>query len=255
MEMVKNNWNTELYENKHSYVFKFGKDVLNLLNAKPGEEILDIGCGTGQLTNLIAESGAHVHGIDSSVEMIKQAQFNYPAVKFEVMDATKFTFEKKFDAVFSNAVLHWIPEKEKVVECVYNSLKHGGRFVAEFGGKNNVAFIVMAIKKILTANSYSKNMDYIDWYFPSVGEYSTVLEKFGFRVTYAIHFDRDTFLDDGVDVVSWLKMFANRIFEGIARNKKDELILQIKEDLNYSNIKDGKWFIDYKRLRISAVKE
>ena len=253
--MVKNSWNTELYENKHSYVFKFGQDVLNLLNAKPGEEILDLGCGTGQLTNLIAESGAHVHGIDSSIEMIKQAKLNYSVLNFEVMDATKFTFEKKFDAVFSNAVLHWIPEKEKVVDCVYNSLKHSGRFVAEFGGKNNVEFIVAAIRKILTANGYSKNMDYIDWYFPSVGEYSTVLEKFGFRVTYAIHFNRDTFLDEGIDVISWLNMFANRIFEGIDRNKIDELIFQIKEELISTNIKDGKWFIDYKRLRISAVKE
>lgn len=253
--MVKNDWNTELYEGKHSYVFKFGEDVLNLLNAKPGETILDLGCGTGHLTNLIAESGADVQGIDSSTEMIEQAQIKYPAIKFEVMDATNFTFEKKFDAVFSNAVLHWIPEKEKVVECVFNCLSRGGRFVAEFGGKDNINCIVTSIRKILEANGYSKNTEYIDWYFPSIGEYSSILEKHGFRVTYAVHFDRDTFMDEGVDVINWLEMFAKRIFEGINTDKKSKLIELIKEDLSSTNIKDGKWFVDYKRLRVAAVKE
>jgi trans-aconitate methyltransferase len=253
--MVKNDWNTELYDGKHSYVFKFGEDVLNLLNAKPGEYILDLGCGTGHLTNLIAESGIDVLGIDSSSGMIEQARLKYPSVKFEVMDAANFTFEKKFDAVFSNAVLHWIPEKEKVVNCVFNCLKQGGRFVAEFGGKDNVKRIVKSIRKILETNGYSENTKYIDWYFPSIGEYSSILEKYGFRVTYAVHFDRDTFMEEGVDVVSWLDMFAKNIFKGIYPDKKNELIELIKEDLSPTNRKDGKWFIDYKRLRIAAVKE
>ena len=253
--MVKNDWNTELYDKKHSYVSKFGEDVVNLLNVKPGESILDLGCGTGHLTNLIAESGADVQGIDSSAEMIKQALIKYPAIKFDVMDATNFIFEKKFDAVFSNAVLHWIPEKGKVVKCVYNCLKQGGRFVAEFGGKDNVKCIAASIRKILEANGFSKNTEYIDWFFPSLGEYSSILEKYGFRVTYAVHFDRDTFMDEGVDIINWLEMFAKRIFEGIDTDKKSKLIELIKEDLSSTNKKDGKWFIDYKRLRIAAVKE
>lgn len=252
--MVKNDWNTELYDKKHSYVFKFGEDVVNLLNARPGETILDLGCGTGYLTNLIAESGADVLGIDSSIEMIKQARLKYPAIKFDVMDATNFTFEKKFDAVFSNAVLHWIPEKEKVVECIFNCLKQGGRFVAEFGGKDNVKCISASIRKILEANGYSKNIKYMDWYFPSIGEYTSILEKHGFRITYAVHFDRDTFMDKGVDVINWIEMFAKRIFEGINNDEKNKLSELVKEDLSSTNKKNGKWFIDYKRLRIAAVK-
>jgi len=176
--MVKNEWNTELYDGKHSYVFKFGEDVLILLNAKPGEVILDLGCGTGYLTNLIAGSGAHVYGIDNSAKMIEQARLKYHDIKFQVMDAVNFTFENKFDAVFSNAVLHWIPEKVKVIECVFNCLKKGGRFVAEFGGKDNVKCIVASIRKILKENGYSQNIGYVDWYFPSIGEYSSILELF-----------------------------------------------------------------------------
>jgi trans-aconitate methyltransferase len=253
--MVKNEWNTELYDGKHSYVFKFGEDVLILLNAKPGEVILDLGCGTGYLTNLIAGSGAHVYGIDNSAKMIEQARLKYHDIKFQVMDAVNFTFENKFDAVFSNAVLHWIPEKVKVIECVFNCLKKGGRFVAEFGGKDNVKCIVASIRKILKENGYSQNIGYVDWYFPSIGEYSSILEKQGFRVTSAFHFDRDTFMDEGVDIINWIEMFANRIFEGISAVDKSKLTGLIKEDLISTNIKDGKWFVDYKRLRIAAVKE
>jgi trans-aconitate methyltransferase len=253
--MAKNNWNTHLYDEKHNYVFKFGEDVINLLKPQPGEKILDLGCGTGHLTNLIAEAGAEVYGIDSSVEMVEQARLKFPALKFDVVDATNFKFEEKYDAVFSNAVLHWISEKEKVVECVSNCLKHGGRFVAEFGGKDNVKNVISSIGKILIANGFSNNTKYIDWYFPSIAEYASILEKAGFRVTYAIHFDRDTYMNEGVDIISWLEMFAKRIFEGINEDKKSELIEQIKNDLIPTNQKDGKWFVDYKRLRIAAVKE
>lgn len=253
--MIKHNWDTHLYDEKHNYVFKFGEDVINLLKPQPGEIILDLGCGTGHLTNLIAEAGAEVYGIDSSAEMIEQARLKYPALKFDVMDATNFKFEKKYDAVFSNAVLHWIPEKGKVVECVFNCLKPGGRFVAEFGGKDNVKNVITSIRKILIANGFSNNTQYIDWYFPSIGEYASILEKTGFRVIYAVHFDRDTFMNEGVDISSWLEMFAKRIFEGINEDKKSELIELIKNDLGPTNQKDGKWFVDYKRLRIAAVKE
>ncbi|MGA7722495.1 MAG: methyltransferase domain-containing protein [Ignavibacteriaceae bacterium] len=253
--MPNNDWNTLLYDKKHSYVFKFGEDVLNLLNPKPGEVILDLGCGTGHLTNLIAKSGACVYGIDSSVAMIEQAHINYPGIKFNVMDALNFSLDTKYDAVFSNAVLHWIPEKEKVIECIRNCLKQGGRFVAEFGGKDNVKFIVESIKKILAENGYSQNISYVNWYFPSIGEYSSLLEKYGFRVTSAFHFDRDTFLDEGIDVVSWLEMFAKHIFEGISTGNKNKLAAQIKELLVSTNFINGKWFVDYKRLRIVAVKE
>ncbi len=252
---MKNTWNSELYDTKHSYVFKYGEDVIKLLSPKPGERILDLGCGTGHLTKVIADYGADVTGIDSSAEMIKQATQKYPSINFKKMDATDFSFTEKFDAIFSNAVLHWIPEKEKVVKCLSEALKTGGRFVAEFGGKNNIRNVVDALSIILKKNGYPDNAERINWYFPSIGEYASLLEKYGFKVEFAAHFDRDTFLDDGVDIIDWLEMFGKGIFSGIEPEIRKNLLSEIKDDLSTKNIKDGKWFIDYKRLRIAAVKE
>jgi trans-aconitate methyltransferase len=253
--MVKNDWDSKLYTDKHAYVFKFGEDVVKLLDPRPGELILDLGSGTGYLTNLIADAGAVVIGIDNSSEMVEQAKQKYPELDFYKLDATDFNFKEKFNAVFSNAVLHWISESEKVVNCVAGCLKKGGRFVAEFGGKNNITLIVNSLKKVLLSNGYSENIKRINWYFPSVGEYSSLLEKYGFRVTFASHFDRDTFLDEGLDIIDWLEMFAKSFFMGIDPGKRNEMLKLIKADLIATNCKDGKWFMDYKRLRIAAVKE
>jgi trans-aconitate methyltransferase len=247
-------WDSELYSQKHSYVFKYGEDLLNLLQTKLGERILDLGCGTGHLTNLIAESGADVIGIDSSKEMIDLARQNYPGINFELMDATNFSFNEKFDAVFSNAVLHWILQKENVVDCVYDNLKNGGRFILEMGGKDNIKRVINALRKILSENGFKSNSEIEMWYFPSVGEYSSLLEKKGFRITYAAHFDRDTFLNENDTIEDWLEMFAKNFFDGINLNEKKKLHKLISNELYKTNVKEGKWFIDYKRLRIAAIK-
>ncbi len=251
---MKNTWNTELYEKKHSYVFKYGEDLLGLLKPEKGEKILDLGSGTGHLTKLIADSGAQVIGIDSSQEMIEQSSKNYPSLNFQRMDATNFFFAEKFDAVFSNAVLHWIFEKEKVVKCIAEALKEGGRFVVEFGGKDNIKNIVEALNKALRSNGFNENADRINWYFPSIGEYSSLLEKYGFEVEYAAHFKRDTFLDEDVDIIDWLEMFGKGILAGLDSEEKQIILTSIKKELSSKNIKNGRWFIDYKRLRISAFK-
>ncbi|MGI8634027.1 MAG: class I SAM-dependent methyltransferase, partial [Segetibacter sp.] len=111
-------WNSTLYDKKHDFVFKYGEDLVDLLAPKVNEKILDLGCGTGYLTNIIAEAGAKVTGIDSSAEMIGKAKSEYPNLNFRVLSATDFYFEEPFDAIFSNAVLHWVIEKEKAVECM-----------------------------------------------------------------------------------------------------------------------------------------
>ena len=248
-------WDSSLYDQKHSYVFKYGEDLLNLLRPKRGEKILDLGCGTGYLTNLVAESVADVTGIDSSEEMIKLAKQNYPKIKFELKDAADFHFTEKFDAVFSNAVLHWVLQKEDAVARVYDNLIKGGRFILEMGGKDNVKRVIGVLRKTLAENGYKRNSEMIMWYFPSVGEYSSLLEKYGFRVAYAAHFDRDTFLNEKDTIEDWLEMFAKNFFDGINPVEKNKLIKIISDELYPTNIKDGKWFIDYKRLRIVAFKE
>ncbi len=140
-------WNSSLYEQKHSFVFKYGEEVLALLNPQRGERILDVGCGTGHLTKLIAEAGAEVVGIDSSPEMVEAARVACPDINFVVADAADFSFTEPFDAVFSNAALHWVTEAKQAMVCMAQSLKQGGRFVVELGGKGNLTAITGLLEK------------------------------------------------------------------------------------------------------------
>jgi len=173
-----------------------------------------------------------------------------------VADGTDFHFEKPFDAVFSNATLHWITDADAAIKCVYGSLKPRGRFVAEMGGKGNMGILISATQKVLTAHGYTKLAEKQQWYFPSLGEYTSKLEAAGFRVTFAAHFDRDTLLQDGRQgVAKWLNMFGPIYFEGIAQAEKEQILNEITDILEPDYNKDGEWYADYKRLRFIAVKE
>ena len=123
------------------------------------------------------------------------------------------------------------------------------------GGKDNVKIVISILRKVLAENGFKSNSEIIMWYFPSIGEYSSLLEKKGFRVTYAVHFDRNTFLNENDTIEDWLEMYAKNFFEGINTDAKKKLLEIISRELYSTNVKDGKWFIDYKRLRIEAVKE
>jgi len=249
-------WNAELYDNKHAFVYQFGENVVELLDPKAGEHILDIGCGTGYLTQQIQNIGAVVKGTDFSPDMIAQAKENYPDVAFEVADAGNFDDAGKYDAVFSNAALHWIKSQDGMMQSVYNSLKRGGRFIAEMGGKDNVRQLIAAIKQVLQQHGYQEQTKTQIWYFPSLGEYASRLEANGFRVTYAIHFDRKTPLQDGDQgVTKWIKMFGSQYFEGIPDNEVNQMLTEITAILEPHYNENGQWYADYKRLRFIAVKE
>ena len=249
-------WNAELYDDKHSFVFQYGESVLELLDIKPGEQILDMGCGTGHLTKQIKDHGAEVTGIDASAEMIEKAEKEFPGVDFKVADGANFHFNKAFDAVFSNAALHWMHKADDVIKCVYENLKPGGRFVAEMGGKGNMEHMIAATQQVLEKHGYKKLGERRPWYFPSLGEYAGKLEARGFRVTFAIHFDRPTLLHDGKQGVSkWLSMFGDTFFEGIPETERQEILSEITALLEPNYQKDGNWYADYKRLRFIAVKE
>src|SRR5579883_3521506 len=148
---MSHSWNASLYQARHSFVFEFGKDVLGLLDPQPGERILDVGCGTGQLTAEIARAGAEPFGIDSSAGMIAEARGNFPEIRFEVQDVCEMPFENQFDAVFSNAVLHWVKRAEDAAAAIARALKPGGRFVAEFGGHGNIRRLLDASDRALRA--------------------------------------------------------------------------------------------------------
>ncbi|HEY3835311.1 MAG TPA: methyltransferase domain-containing protein [Bryobacteraceae bacterium] len=247
--MARTNWDAGLYESDHAFVWKYGAQLLPLLNPQPGELILDLGCGTGQLTSEIASTGAEVIGIDSSPDMIGQARQNYPKLKFQLSDARTFTVSEPVDAVFSNAALHWIPEARRVAQAIYRALKPGGRFVAEFGGKGNNAKVVAALKEAGATDPL------LTFYFPSVGEYAAILESEGFEVRYATLFDRSTELEDPVrGLEQWLLMFQQKALEAIPVESREKAFRQIEDQVRGELFYDGKWHVDYRRIRVMAVR-
>ena len=226
-----------------------------MLDAKPGEHILDLGCGTGHLTQRIQSLGAIVTGIDSSPEMIHQAQENFPEIKFGVADATNFYFAEPFDAIFSNAVLHWIKDQDSLIKTVYDNLKPGGRFVAEMGGRGNVGKMIAATQQVLLKHGYVDQAAILMWYFPGLGEYTKRLEDQGFRVIFATHYDRKTPLQDGdKGIAKWIAMFGNEYMKGVPEEEKPEIFKEITDLLEPQYNEDGQWYADYKRLRFIAIK-
>jgi trans-aconitate methyltransferase len=247
-------WDAGLYDEKHSFVWKMAADLLELLEAKSGERILDVGCGTGHLTAKIATNGALVTGVDQSTEMIQEARTAYPALRFEVMDARQLTFPEKFDAVFSNATLHWIKEPERAVESIARVLRSGGRFVAEFGGKGNIAALVAAVERAWPKAGLPQPVPN-PWYYPSLAEYAGLLEEHGLELTYGLLFDRPTALEDGEHgLCNWLEMFGGALTENLPRDQQGRLLEQIQCEARASLYSDGRWVLDYRRLRVAARK-
>jgi trans-aconitate methyltransferase len=248
-------WNADLYQDKHGFVWQYGEVLLDLLAPKSGEYILDLGCGTGQLTQQIAIAGAEVWGIDLSQKMIDRAKSNYPHLKFDVADAKNFQCDCALDAVFSNATLHWIKPPETVIDSVCKSLKPGGRFVAEFGGKGNVKAIVQALELSLRKLDYVNLENINPWYFPSVGEYTSLLEQHGFEVVYAALFDRSTHLEGGeAGLRNWLEMFANGVLSQLSVEQRTKAIATAEEYLKPQFYENVTWRADYRRIRVVAIK-
>ncbi len=251
--MVNKMWDANLYEQKHAFVYEYGKGLIPLLQPQPGELILDLGCGTGHLTHTIAESGARVIGIDCSTSMIETAQSTYPQLEFHLADAKDFSFASPFDAIFSNATLHWILEAEQVVRCITASLKPGGRFIAEFGGKGNVATITTAVQQSFQEIMH-KEIDF-GWYFPSIGEYATLLEKHDLDVRSALLFERPTPLEEGeMGLRNWLQMFGEQVFHNVSGDMKQKILERTEEKTRDRLFNNDQWIADYTRLRIVAYK-
>jgi trans-aconitate methyltransferase len=248
-------WDAKLYNDKHSFVWEKAKGVIELLAAKPGEKILDIGCGTGHLTAEIAAKGAVVTGVDQSPAMIAEAKEKYPEIDFAVMDASAMTFQSEFDAVFSNAALHWIPDAEGVVRSVSRALKPGGRFVAEFGGKGNIRTVMRAIENNIEKYGLPRGPKDMGWFYPSIGEYGPLLEKHGLEVRSAELFERPTRLEDGErGLETWLRMFRRVLLDQMAAEKREAFLADVEHEARPRLFKDGVWELDYRRIRVVAVK-
>ena len=247
-------WNAAAYDTRHGYIWKHGAGVVELLDPQPGERILDLGCGTGHLTAQIAAAGAHVVGIDNDPGMIELARQHYPALRFEVADGSHFQLGETFDAVFSSAAIHWMRDPAGVVASVYGALRPGVRFVAEFGGKGNVAALTSAIYAAL--RPYHPAPESLNpWYFPSIGEYAALVESHGFAVTLAMLFDRPTPLEGGeAGLASWLGMFAKDFLAAVGPETHAAIIADVEQRLRPTLLRDGVWVADYRRLRVVARK-
>jgi trans-aconitate methyltransferase len=246
-------WDPALYTAKHSFVYEYGRELVALLAPQQGEHILDLGCGSGQLTQTIAESGASVVGLDNSASMIETARRKYPDLSFVLADAKDFSFDEPFDAVFSNASLHWVKPPEKVIECVARCVRRGGQFVAEFGGRGNVGQIFAAAEA--AAQELAGHGIQNVLYFPSIAEYSTILESCSLEVRQAWLFDRPTKLEDGESGLrNWLTMFGEKTFGAMPDDARQQWIERTQEKARPTLFRDGSWYADYRRLRVVAVR-
>lgn len=255
-ESASNTWNPDDYDESHSFVHEYGGDVIELLERELGDRVLDLGCGTGHLTARLAEGDGSVVGVDSSSGMISRARDSYPELEFIHADARSLTddIDGSFDAIFSNATLHWIPEQDmdQVLSSVTDLLRPGGQFVVEFGGRGNVETIVSAIETELTERGYEGTNP---WYFPSVGEYTTRLENHDFEVRYAVLFDRPTELEGEDGLRNWLEMFGDSLLAGVPDGELDSVFSAI-ESRTEDTLREGQtWYADYRRLRIRAIRE
>jgi len=245
-----NSWNAKQYNRHAAFVSQLALPVVKLLAPRSGETILDLGCGEGGLAVEIAKSGAHVTAVDLNADMVAHARSR--GLDAQVMSATGLAFSECFDAVFSNAVLHWVKESETALGEIRKVLKPGGRFVAEFGGFGNAGQVVAAMKKVFGRHSEFGTFEN-PWYFPTESEYRVLLESTGFRVEYIELIPRPTPVDD---IANWLDLFANGIASHLSPAQFERFKTEVKalaKPVLYDPVQG--WHVDYVRLRLKAVKE
>ena len=245
-------WDPLTYERNGAFVHELAGEVLEWLNAQVGEFILDLGCGDGQLTKRIADSGAHVLGADASPQMV--AATRERGIEAEQAEAEQLPFrDSTFDAVFSNAVLHWVRDQDAMMTHVYRVLKPEGRFVAEMGGHGNIAAIRVAFMAVLERHGFGAREEGVN-YFPTVERYTERLKKHGFSVEQIKTFPRPTKLAEG-GMEAWLRTFRCGVLEELPQGKRDAVVTETSELLAPA-LRDeaGNWIADYVRLRFVARK-
>lgn len=247
-------WDGEGYTSNFSFVHQYGQDVVELIEAEQGSTVLDLGCGNGALSKVLQEEGYRVKGMDASLELLEIARKSYPEIEFIQADATSFSLEEPVDAVFSNAVLHWIERERQqdMLKCVHGALVECGEFVLEMGGYGNNDLIHKALGQVFAAHGFSYKMPF---YFPTIGEYAALLEQAGFQVKYAVLFDRPTELKGEDGMKDWIKMFLKTPLSLVEQEAERERIIDEAVDcLRKSLYVKGKWYADYVRLRMRSIK-
>jgi trans-aconitate methyltransferase len=242
-------WDPQSYARNARFVSDLGEPLLQLLEPQPDELILDLGCGDGALTEKLSEYRCKVIGVDSSLPQLQASKRR--KLDAVVMDGHTLCFKQRFNAVFSNAALHWMKKPERVIDGVQHALKPQGRFVGEFGGKGNVETIRCALYAALVRRGIDPAP--VDpWYYPSAEEYSQLLSKAGFNLAFIELIPRPTKLPG--DIVSWLEIFAQPFTIAVTEQERSSFLQEVRNELA-SSLRDGSgsWFADYVRLRFKAT--
>lgn len=241
-------WSADSYGRHARFVADLAGEIFAWLAPRPGQRILDLGCGDGALTERIVAAGAEVVGVDASEDMIAAARNR--GLDAVVMDGHALIFEQEFDVVFSNAALHWMVRPEEVIAGVRRALRPRGRFVAELGGHGNIASIITAMRAVARMRGGDEALAG-PWFFPTSEEYSELLNAAGFTVRRIGLYPRRTPLKTGM--VAWLRLFRSPFFAQFG-DDADAALAEV-EDLLSVSLRDskGNWTADYCRLRVEAV--
>ena len=239
-------WNTADYAANARFVSDLGQPVLDLLAVRPGERVLDVGCGDGALTAKIEHAGATVVGLDPAPDFVAAAVAR--GLDARQIDAQALPFDGEFDAVFTNAVLHWIPDLDAALRGIRRALRPAGRFVGECGGHGNVAAVSTALQAVGRRHGVDVRMP---WHYPTPAEFTRRLVAAGFRPTSVELIPRPTPLPSGM--AAWLRTFAGPIFEQLPAGARDAALDETVDLLRWSLCDEhGQWTADYVRLRFAA---
>lgn len=246
-------WDARTYDRAFSYVNVLAAPLLEWLAPQADEVVLDLGCGTGDLTARIAEAGAHVTGIDRDAGMIAEARAKFPGLVFDARDGHDFAVPRPVHAVFSNAALHWMTRPDDVIRCVRAALVPGGRFVGEFGAGANVSALIAALRAAVADRRLAQPA--LPWYFPTPAQYAGRLEAGGFEVRRMDYFPRPTALADGDTAADWWRMFGPSVLDQLPAGDVGAILARVDELLAPTlRGADGRWSIDYVRLRFVAIR-
>jgi trans-aconitate methyltransferase len=256
--MANNAWDAGEYDSSFGFVTRHGDALVEVLHPRPGERVLDLGCGTGHHAAVIASRGAAVVGMDLDDSMLAKARQEYPGVRFVKADATDFELgdlgvDDPFDACMSNAALHWMTPQEAALRNVRAVLAEGGRFVAEMGGDGNITALDAALRGALAEQGLA-GIEVVRNHFPTIGQQSALLEAAGFRVEQASWFRRPTPLEPGSTPSGWIQHFRAAAWAQVPPPRRPALAARVDELALAAGLRDsGRWMADYCRLRFVAV--
>lgn len=243
-------WDPQAYGQNGAFVHELAGGVLEWLAAQPRERILDLGCGDGQLTARIAVSGANVVGLDASPQMATAARSRGIAVDEGSAESLTYA-DGSFDAVFSNAALHWVRDQDAMLAEVRRVLKAGGRFVAEMGGQGNIAAIRVALMAVMSRHGFDGREDNVN-YYPTVDGYSHRLERHGFKVERIALIPRPTPLAEG-GMSGWIRTFRRGVLDTLPEAMRETVVEEAVALLRpVLRDEEGNWTADYVRLRFIA---